>query len=262
LRKSANDRREEGNALDFLRELASGLPTVGPVHIPKKELLRRIRSWSKCRSSDAKILFEDLEGTLRKTVLIGDWAVLYNIYSERLILEQLPGDGQIARAIELRSNNIRNSLHLTLIALSPRAFENLLVNVFSRVPWARDVRITKRSRDGGIDFVGTFLLEEGDEVPLYGQAKHWRNRLDAPHVQGFIGSLTTHSKGKPIVGIAYCTGGYTLDAEAEIRRSPVKILQYDEHRLVELMLRHEVGVSRARLESFSLDGRFWDEIKE
>jgi restriction endonuclease Mrr len=224
--------------------------------------LQHICVWRNCKEEDADVLLENWESALRKTVLIDDWAILYNIYSERLIIEQLPTDGQIARSVELRSNNLRNSLRGTLHTLSPRAFENLLANVFSQVPWAKDVRVTQRSRDGGIDFVGRYLFDEGDEVPLFGQAKHWRDKLDAPHVQGFIGSLTTHSRGKPIVGIIYSTAGYSGDAEAEIRRSPIKILQYDENRLIELMLRHEVGVTKLRIDSFSLDGRFWDEIEE
>jgi restriction endonuclease Mrr len=260
LQESAS--KDEGTVPDFLRALTSELPAQNPIHIPKKELLKRICAWRSCNLKDAEILLEDWESVLRKTILVDDWAVLYNLYSERLVIEQLPTDGQIARSVELRSNNIRNSLHETLLSLPPAAFENLLANVFSRVPWARDVRVTQRSRDGGIDFVGRYLFEEGDEVPLFGQAKHWRDKLDAPHVQGFIGSLTTHSRGKPIVGIIYCTAGFSGDAEAEIRRSPIKILQYDENRLIELMLRHEVGVSKMRIESFSLDGRFWDEIEE
>jgi restriction endonuclease Mrr len=247
---------------DFLRALAAQLPTHGVLHIPKDELLRRISIWRRCKEEDAKVLLEDWESALRKTTLIGDWAVLYNIYSERLIVEKLPSDDQIGRSIELRRNNIRNLLRDTLRALPPEAFEDLLANILSHVPWANDVKVTQRSRDGGIDFVGRYLFDEGDEVPLFGQAKHWQSRLDAPHVQEFIGSLTTHSKGKPIVGVIYCTAGFTGDAVAEIRRSPIKILQYDEGKLIELMLRYEVGVIKTRLENLSLDGGFWDEIRE
>jgi len=224
-------------------------------------LLQNIRSW--CNSQErSEVLLGDLESKLRKTVLIDDWAVLYNIYSERLVVEHLPTDGQVARSAELRSGNIRNSLRDTLRALSPQAFENLLANVFSRVPWARDVKTTKTTRDGGVDFVGKYVYELGDEVPMYGQAKHWRSRLDSPHVRSFIGALTTQSRGRPVVGIIYCTAGYSRDADSEIRRSPIKILQYNENRLVDLMMQYEVGVRRMQIESYSLDGRFWDEIKE
>jgi restriction endonuclease Mrr len=224
--------------------------------------VHRIREWANCTPEEAEISLEDWETRLRRPILIGDWAVLYNIYVERLIIEQLPTNGQIGRAIELRTSNMRSSLRYTLEALSPTAFENLLAEVFSRVPWARNVKVTQRSRDGGIDFVGSYRVEDADEVPLFGQAKHWRNKLDSPTVQGFIGSLTTHSRGKPSMGIIYCTGGFSSDAEAEIKKSPIKIIQYDVHKLIDLMLRYEVGVSRTQVESLSLDGRFWDEIEE
>lgn len=262
LQNSASDSQNERSVLDFLQGLTSKLPSQGPVHITKTELLQRICEWAPCKLEDAEIILEDWERSLRRTILIGDWAILYNIYAERLVIEQLPSDGQIARAVELRTSNIRASLRNTLETLSPIAFENLLAEVFSRVPWAGNVKVTQRSRDGGIDFVGSYRVEDADEIPLYGQAKHWRNKLDAPSVQGFIGSLATHSRGKPIMGVLYCTSGFTADAENAIEKSPTKIICYDIHKLIDLMLRYEVGVTGMKIESLSLDGRFWDEIEE
>jgi len=225
-------------------------------------LLQHICEWRKCDRKQAEVILEEWESGLRKTILVGDWAVIYNIFTENLVVENLPSDGQIARAIELRSSNVRFSLRDTLEALSPHEFEDLLAELLSRVPWAKNVKVTKRSRDGGIDFVGSYVHEDADEIPLYGQAKHWQTKLDSPSVQGFIGSLATHSKGKPIMGLIYCTSGFSADAESEIKNSPIMIIAYDKDKLIDLMLRYEVGVVRARVESVSLDGRFWDEIKE
>jgi restriction endonuclease Mrr len=262
LQESKKSRQNEGTAVDFLRTLASKLPLQDPIHIPKKELLQCICEWQECKLEHAELKLEEWESRLRRTILVGDWAVIYNIFTEQLVIEKLPSDGQIARAIELRANNMDASLRETLEALTPGEFENLLAEVFSRVPWAKNVKVTQRSRDGGIDFVGRYVHEDADEVPLYGQAKHWQSKLDAPSVQGFIGSLSTHAKGKPIMGIIYCTSGFSADAESEVKNSPIMIIEYDAHKLIDLMLRYEVGVTRTRIESFSLDGRFWDEIKE
>jgi len=242
----------------FLQEITKDLGRTSPVRVPRKKALGVLAKLS--RELDARIIFEEWEKDLRKPIVVGNWSVLYSAYSDALVLEYLPDWGQIERAIDIRRDNLRQELSITVGSLSANAFALFLANLFSRVDWASDVRIGKLSRDGGVDFQGHYIYRDRGKVPLFGQAKQWKERVGSEPIRTFIGSVVTKAGGKACVGLYACTGGFTLDAEKEIENSPFKLLRFDLQGLIDTMVESNVGVKKIQLNSPRIYGSFWDEI--
>lgn len=245
----------------FLDAITRGRPaSAQPIRIHRKEAIRILGGIS--RTQDPRVVFESFEKELRKPKLVGSWAVSYSVYSDSLVLEYIPDWSQIERAVEIRSTHIRHELGDAVLMLSEVQFPYFLSQLFSQVSWASDVRVERKmSRDGGIDFNGRYIFQDGETAPLFGQAKHWRERVGSEPIQGFIGSILGKAKGRACVGLFVATGGFTRDALAEIRTSPIKLLKYDLDGLIDLMIASKVAIKDVQLESSRLDGSFWDEVR-
>ena len=88
--------------------------------------------------------------------------------------------------------------------------------IFSRVAWAENVKVTGRSSDGGIDFEGMFIeRQSGLKSSLYGQAKHWKSKVGSETIRTFIGFVAVKetSKFRSSVGVYACTGGFSEEAQ-------------------------------------------------
>jgi restriction endonuclease Mrr len=243
---------------DFVREITESFEKTYPVRIPRAKALSVLsKMWP---SIDARVVFEGWENDLRKPIASGRWSVFYSVYSDSLVVDILPDWGQIERAADIRRTNLEKELESTVTSLSSSEFALFLANLFSRVDWASDVRVTKQSRDGGVDFQGYYIYHDKGKVPLFGQAKHWSAKIGSELIRTFIGSVMTRAAGKACVGLYAGTGGFTPDAEKEITNSPFRLLSYDLKSLVKLMIESNVGVRNVRVEGSKIDGSFWDEI--
>lgn len=251
--------REVPTLQSFLNELVKESKHISPIRVPRKESIKAISRLSKLR--DARIVFEEFEGQLRKPRLIGDWAAVYSVYADAIVLEYVPDWSQIERAVDIRGAGLLKELYETVSSLSPTQFAYFLSQLFSQVTWAAEVRVENRiSRDGGVDFEGHYVYQDQERTPMFGQAKHWKGKVGSEGIRTFIGSVLTRVKGRACVGVYVCTGGFTADALETIRNSPFKLLRYDLQGLTRLMIDANVGVRPVHLEGAKLDRSFWDEI--
>lgn len=249
----------EPDLVELLTKLAKEMGNVSPVRIPRKQAISTLKEMCP-PGKDARLIFESWEKDLRKPILLGNWSAYYSVYADAIVLEYVPDWGQIERAVDIRQSNLEKDLATQVSSLSDQAFARFLANLFSRVGWASDVRITKQSHDGGIDFQGYYVYHDRGRVPLFGQAKHWTAKAGSELMRTFIGSVVTRSKGRPCVGVYACTGGFTSEAETAIDDSPFKLWTYDLVSLVKLMIEWTVGVRKTPLGGSRIDGSFWGEI--
>lgn len=260
-----NNREQLLNFLEFL--VISESHESHSIKLTRNQLTERLTRFLK-RSKikdDADLVFEAWEKSLREQsrLVRGRYYIHYNIYTEVLTIELLPTVNAMKRVAEIYSTSLKPMTIKRIEDLTFEEFEWLMENVFSRVPWAKDVHITKRTRDGGIDFVGEYMGSKKTSVKtLLGQAKHWKSKVGCDPLRSFVGSLTLESKKKPVVGVYVCTGGFSLDARNVIKESPYKIFTFDLRGLANLMLRHEIGIHKISIRGKTIDERFWDEIKE
>jgi len=260
--------QNKGQLLNFLEFLANSKGLTGySSKIPKSELIGKLAQFleeSKIKG-DTDLVFEEWEKPLRKRsrLIQGRYYIHYNIYTEVLTIELLPTVSGLERMVEIYSSNLKDALIKTIENLNYKEFPRLLENLFSNVPWAECVRITKLTRDGGIDFRGKYKDKEtAQRRELVGQAKHWKTKVGPEPVTNFVGAITLEPKKPPPIGVYVCTAGFSQEAQKVIKKSPYRILAFDVNDLADLMLRHNIGLKRLNVKGKIIDERFWDEIRD
>jgi len=149
-------------------------------------------------------------------------------------------------------NDLKEKLLEGLKDVSPTGFELLVVDLLEKMGYGIG-RVTKRSRDGGID---GFI--DGDELGLdvVGiQAKKYaeNNTVSSNQIQEFAGAL----RGKAKKGIFITTSSFSPEAKKAAQGIDPKIALIDSQELVELMVKHNFGVKvKCVYEVKEVDGDF------
>jgi len=250
--------------IGFLEKVISSLKPVDyVVKIGKKELLRIMkRELPLDKSMDPLLLLEEWEPILSKARIIGNYLVRYNFFTESLNVEMVLPPKIIERTVEIYSKTINQSILTEISNLNFREFETLVQNVFSRLSWIQSFTVTKRYKDGGIDFLGTYLDRNSNlRMSMVGQAKHWKTKVGPEPIRALIGSMSTSAKAHSI-GIFVSTEGFTEEAIKAVKNSPFRILTFDKIDLAKLMIKYKIGVKKIKFEGLITDERFWEETRE
>ncbi|MFM8273477.1 MAG: restriction endonuclease [Gemmata sp.] len=142
---------------------------------------------------------------------------------------------------------------------SPGFFEEVVVRLLRAMGYGGvtgEGTVTGKSGDGGIDGV---IKEDKlglDVVCL--QAKRWENSVGRPTIQQFVGSMDYIRARK---GVIITTSQFTRDATEFVDRiEGKKVVLIDGVMLAELMLDHNVGVTRTKVyELKEVSNDFFDE---
>ena len=155
---------------------------------------------------------------------------------ERLIDELIP---VFEEEIVYSEDNWADELLTRIRELSPTAFEHLTKELL-RAEGFRDVEVTKRSWDGGIDGEGVFssaLIE----IPVFFQSKRHKNSISAKDLQAFRGALNARNASGVFVTTSSFTRGAKKEADHENAR-PIRLI--DGNTICTLMLKHKFGIKR------------------
>lgn len=149
--------------------------------------------------------------------------------------------------IESSFNRLRASLADDLLqrikTASPQFFEELVVELLLAMGYGgsrRDAgKAVGKSGDDGID--GIINEDKLGLDVVYLQAKRWQGPVGRPAVQAFTGSLEGHRARK---GVLITTSYFTPEALDYVQRIEKKIVLIDGPRLADLMIEHDVGVTK------------------
>jgi restriction system protein len=128
--------------------------------------------------------------------------------------------------------------------MDPLRFEQLVLDLLVAMGYGGSreeaARVTKASQDEGIDGV---INEDrlGLDV-IYLQAKRWQQTVGRKEIQSFVGALAGQQANK---GIFITTSDFTDTAIHYARKVPQKVVLIDGDRLADLMIQHNIGVSRS-----------------
>ena len=140
---------------------------------------------------------------------------------------------------------MREHLH----QMDPIAFEHLIKRLLEAMGYT-DVEVTAPANDGGVDVVGD--VEVGiSAVREVIQVKRYRKNIRRPTLDALRGSL---HRFKAFRGTIITTSGFTKgtrDAAFELGAAPITLI--DGEKLVELLIDHDIGVRRKRIEVWELD---------
>jgi len=151
-------------------------------------------------------------------------------------------DDQIENAYQELRAELGAEILGTIKGCSPRFFEELVVDVISRMGYGGSHKETRQaiggSGDEGID--GIIKEDRLGLDAIYLQAKRWEGIVGRPEIQKFAGALQGQRARK---GIFITTSGFSREAREYVLYIDSKIILIDGLRLVELMIDHGVGVS-------------------
>lgn len=146
---------------------------------------------------------------------------------------------------QVQQQNLREMLH----TLPPYQFEHLVRDLLEAIGY-EDVQVTKQSGDKGVDVIATvqFGITTITEVV---QVKRQRTSITRPVLDQLRGALPYH---KAIRGTIVTLSSFTQgckDVALYPGAAPITLIDGD--RLVELLIRHEIGILKRPAYMFEID---------
>jgi restriction system protein len=139
-------------------------------------------------------------------------------------------------------NSLADDILQTFKDCSPAFFERLVVDVLVKMGYGGSRREAGKAIGGkGDEGIDGIIKEDklGLDI-IYIQAKRWQGTVGRPEIQKFAGALQGQRARK---GIFITTSDFTKEAQSYVTNIESKIILIDGHRLAELMIEHNVGVS-------------------
>ncbi|MCB9150898.1 MAG: restriction endonuclease [Caldilineaceae bacterium] len=162
-------------------------------------------------------------------------------------------DGQV----RVLNGATRQRLRDLLGAIPPERFEALITELLIQMGFDEStVQVTSYGSDGGIDVTGIYRATGLTEVNAAVQVKRWKRNIQAPVVTQLRGSLQVHQQG-----IIITTSGFSKGAQAEataLNKTRIGLINGAE--LLELLIKHRVGVTEKTLRVIGLDDEWWGEL--
>jgi restriction system protein len=166
-------------------------------------------------------------------------------------------------AIEAAHKTLHAQLRLEVLEhvrkMDPVRFEQLVLELLLAMGYGGSreeaAQMTKLSHDEGIDGV---INEDrlGLDV-IYVQAKRWQATVGRREIQSFVGALAGQQAHK---GIFITTSDFAGTARDYAKSISQKVILVDGNRLAELMIEHNIGVSRAHsYEVKRIDSDYFEE---
>ena len=163
----------------------------------------------------------------------------------------------IEAQVQLINQATRDQLRDNLHAMPPDRFEALIGELLIQMGFdERTVEVTKRSGDGGIDVMGVYRAAGLTEVNAAVQVKRWKGNVQAPTVTSLRGSLQVYQQGIIITTSDFSRGA--REEAAAANKTRIGLLNGQD--LLELLIRHKVGVVEKALKVISLDDEWWGEL--
>lgn len=162
----------------------------------------------------------------------------------------------IARRVDEINDLTRRALRQRLHELPPDRFETFIGELLIAIGFEEaSVQVTSFGGDGGIDVRG--ILNAGDVTAVNAavQVKRWKRNVRSNVVRELRGSLTTHEQG-----IIITTSDYSSGAKAEansIGKAQISLVNGEE--LIELLVKHSIGVNKQPYTVVTLDEEWWVE---
>ena len=158
-------------------------------------------------------------------------------------------ENDLLKLIRERRNQVREEIAERLSTMDPFAFEHLVKSLLESMDY-EDVEVTSKSGDGGVDVTARIQLGITDVVEVVQVKRHARN-IQRTVMDALRGSL--HRFGA-VRGTIITTGGFargTKDAAFEPGAPPITLI--DGQRLIDLMLEHDIGVHKRRVELLEVE---------
>lgn len=148
----------------------------------------------------------------------------------------------------------RIKLSTILQEMDPYAFERLCQRVL-RESGFEDVKVTRKSNDGGIDGTGKLIIQGLISFNIAFQCKRYKEKVSSVEIRNFRGSMDSNIEK----GIFITTGIYTEDAKKEANASGKKQIDLvDGEKFIDILVSNKLGVEEIKYYKVHKD--FFDNI--
>lgn len=165
--------------------------------------------------------------------------------SEEAVVEQdeTTPEEQLSASYQAINKSLADELIAAIRAASPGFFEQLVVDLMLAMGYGGSRKeagqATQATGDDGID--GIIKEDRLGLDTIYLQAKRWQNTVQRPEIDKFIGSLTRHRARK---GVFITTSDFSDGARKAVDNLDMKVVLIEGQQLAELMIEHNLGVTR------------------
>ena len=136
------------------------------------------------------------------------------------------------------------------------AFEKLAQRLLRECGFS-EVRVTKKSGDGGIDGTGKLRIQGIFSFNVAFQCKRYKGKVGAPEIRDFRGSLDQNIEK----GVLITTGSFTQDAKDEASSSGKRVIDLmDGEELISKMAEYGIGLNEVK--SYEIDEDFFNSLEE
>jgi restriction endonuclease Mrr len=184
-----------------------------------------------------------------------EWDGQYSTEDEKFTFKKIVDSNEINEILDIKSKRLKDQLTRRITNLTPKEFEHFVGALFGKQGWIENLKVTRYSQDGGIDFDGDYH-PPGISVPykFIGQAKHMKSKVGGPDMRNFLGALGQYPAGS--IGYFVSTGGFNTEAIESSQSWPQgRVELYDLNRIIDMMVDDEIGL---RPSTHSLmDPEFW-----
>jgi hypothetical protein len=160
-------------------------------------------------------------------------------------------------AIDRKNAEVRGRLRSLLADLHPQLFESLIGELLVALGF-EDVEVTRYSKDGGIDLRATLAVGGVTDVKTAIQVKRWSRNVAPRTVRELRGGLGPHERG-----LIVTLSDFSREAQVEALasdKSPISLI--NGHRLIELLIENDIGITRRRLMILELDEEAFSSVAE
>lgn len=174
----------------------------------------------------------------------------------RFALRKRSRQDDIARRVDEINDLTRLALRKRLLEMPANRFETLVGELLIAVGFEESsVQVTNYSNDGGIDVRGVLNAGDVTAVNAAVQVKRWKKNVQTNVIRELRGSLTTHEQG-----IIITTSDFSVGARTEANatgKAPISLITGKE--LIELLVRHSIGLNKEPYTVITLDEEWWSE---
>ena len=148
----------------------------------------------------------------------------------------------------------RKKLRKVLVNMNPYAFEKLTQRLLRECGFD-DVKVTKKSGDGGIDGTGRLKINGIFSFNIAFQCKRYQGSVGAPDIRDFRGSLTTDIEK----GVFITTGTFSKQAIEEASNAGKKQIDLiDGEEFISKLAEFEIGVREVK--DYEIDEEYFSKI--
>lgn len=148
----------------------------------------------------------------------------------------------------------RTKLHKVLTEMNPYAFERLTQRLLRECGFY-DIKVTKKSGDGGIDGTGKLKINGVFSFNIAFQCKRYKGTVGAPEIRDFRGSLTTDVEK----GVFITTGSFSkqaIDEASNLGKQQIDLIDGEEF-ITKLA---ELGIGVKEVKDYEIDEDYFQKI--